>query len=72
MNASEILEEWLQEHGYDGLVDVDTECYCVIGDLLPCHSYCRFCEPGYTHKDGLVYRNKEEVCHDENQSRGKK
>lgn len=60
MNAIDILEMWLKEHGYDGLVNVENECGCAIGDLLPCHSYCGFCEPGHTHKDGFVYPEKEE------------
>lgn len=46
MDKIDILEEWLKEHGYDGLVGVDEVCGCAIGDLLPCGSYCKFCEPG--------------------------
>lgn len=58
MNAIDILETWLKEHGYDGLVNVENECGCTIGDLLPCHSYCGFCEPGYMGKDGFMYLEK--------------
>jgi hypothetical protein len=34
MNVLEIIEQWLSEHGYDGLCG--EECGCEIGDLAPC------------------------------------
>jgi hypothetical protein len=55
MTAIEILEEWLTAHGYDGLCNPDEECGCRIGDLIPCHSYCGYCQPGYLHGDGGIY-----------------
>lgn len=30
------IEQTLRENGYDGLVNVEMECGCVIGDIMPC------------------------------------
>ena len=47
MTAKEILIEWLKEHNYDGLWHQDTECGCMIDDLMPCESWCGDCTPGH-------------------------
>jgi hypothetical protein len=44
MTVRNILEQWLREHGYDGLYT--TDCGCKIGDLVPCGEDCTECMPG--------------------------
>ncbi len=47
-NVKGIVEDWLRNHGYDGLFS-PYECGCILGDLMPCCSEgCILCEPGYT------------------------
>ena len=57
MTVDEILESWLKEHGYDGLIG--DECGCEIGDLVPCDCWPSDCQPGYKHecpgKDGCKF-----------------
>ncbi len=48
MEVEEILESWLKENGYDGLLNAGAMCGCQIGDLIPCcGDGLRDCEPGY-------------------------
>ena len=42
MNVKEIITEYLQKHGYDGLYDPGQECGCPLKDLMWC------CEQGET------------------------
>ena len=42
----EIIQNWLIEHGYDGLYDGDG-CGCTVADLMPCVEYTGHCMPGY-------------------------
>jgi len=42
-----IVEEWLREHGYDGLYDDVGGCSCILGELLP-YPWCPpTCRPGH-------------------------
>jgi len=51
MTVSEIIEKYLKENGYDGLYNLNGECACEIGDLIPCVDYCGDCKPGYKKSD---------------------
>lgn len=42
----EIVEQHLEQNGYDGLF-YDGECACKVGDLAPCGEINGGCEPGY-------------------------
>lgn len=35
--VKEIVEEYLRQHGYDGLYHSVGECACEVGDLWPCY-----------------------------------
>ena len=43
----EIVAEWLKENGYDGLVDEDMECACLVSELMPCGEPKPGCMAGY-------------------------
>ncbi len=47
MIIHEIIEDWLKQHGYDGLYA--SNCGCNLADLIPCCDYegCLKCDPGY-------------------------
>ena len=48
MTVKEIVEKYLKDNGYTGLVNSDGECGCEIDDLFPCGElYPECCEPGY-------------------------
>jgi hypothetical protein len=59
MTVIDIIEDWLREHGYDGLCDPDAECGCSIDHVCPCCENCINCQPGYLHRNGLIYLEKE-------------
>ncbi len=48
--VKEIVKEWLEENGFDGLWY--TNCGCFTGDLMPCSSFSGHCQGGYTVKVG--------------------
>jgi len=49
MTVKDIIMEYLNTHGYDGLYDGQGECVCCLEDLIPCScsEYCLECQPGY-------------------------
>jgi hypothetical protein len=47
MNVKEIVKEYLEKNGYDGLYNVDGECGCPKDSLLPCSESFDQCCPGY-------------------------
>ena len=49
MTATEILVDWLKEHGYDGLYNVDIDCACRLSDLCPCDNPLE-CKAGVFHE----------------------
>ena len=56
-----IVENWLREHGYDGLVYPEEECGCSVSDLAPCGGcgITHLCQAAYLHSDGSFYLGKE-------------
>ncbi len=44
MDIKEITELYLREHKKDGLVALDNECICALGDLMPCDNPQQTCE----------------------------
>lgn len=48
MRVIEIVKQHLTENGFDGLVQPDAECGCLLSEgLHPCDSNYSQCEPGY-------------------------
>ena len=47
MTVIEIIKEYLEKKGYDGLVEIDGECGCKKDDLSPDSCLQSDCEPGY-------------------------
>jgi hypothetical protein len=47
--VNEILTEYLESNGFDGLVNLDMECGCKLGDLAPCCNDITSCQPAYRH-----------------------
>ena len=42
-----MVESYLKEHGYDGLVQEDGECACLLSDLSPCGDMLPRCRAGH-------------------------
>lgn len=50
MNGKEIIKEYLEKNGFDGLYSDDGDCGCEVSDLMPCESDdCMSCNAGYKH-----------------------
>jgi hypothetical protein len=47
----EIVRAHLVAGGFDGLVQPDAECGCLLSDLQPCCDDFARCEPGYKRDD---------------------
>ena len=50
MNCKEIIEKYLRENGFDGIINND--CCCPVDDLASCFSDC---EPAHLGESGLLY-----------------
>lgn len=46
MNVKDIVLEYLQAHGYDGLY-TPGGCACIKSNLMPCGEFNTDCEAGY-------------------------
>lgn len=44
MNVKMIVEEWLKEHEFDGLCNLDIPCGCLCGDLIRCKIAAKLAE----------------------------
>lgn len=49
-DVSEIVEEWLLLHGFDGLYNELGECGCGFGDFAPCGCLSGDCEAAYRYR----------------------
>jgi len=51
MNVKQITEQFLHATGFDGLTEMNGECACLVGDLMPCQSEdIMNCKAGYKRK----------------------
>lgn len=51
MNCKEIIQKYLKENGYDGLINADLECGCGIDDFEPCGDLNTVdCKAAYWHE----------------------
>lgn len=59
MTLKEIVKQWLEENGYDGLCNPDDECGCVLEDFMSCGEPGEHCEAGHRldgeNEDGVGY-----------------
>jgi len=59
MDVKNIIQEWLQAHGYDCLCN--DECGCGIEDLFPCDNPgCIDCIPGHRRANGDIGATQDE------------
>ena len=56
MTVKEILQEYLETNGFDGLYNEWSECGCKIYDLSPGDCMDDQCEPGYNLGEGMIGR----------------
>ncbi len=47
MTVKEIVREYLEAKGYDGLYNEDAGCACLKEELAPCCNMTSSCQPGY-------------------------
>lgn len=47
----DIILQYLENHGYDGLCNLDGQCGCSRLDLSPAYCLEANCEPAYEHAD---------------------
>jgi len=47
MTVIEIVREYLEKNGFDGLFNEQGECACELNDLAPCGEIGVDCEAGY-------------------------
>lgn len=68
MKVIEILAVHIKAGGFDGLVQSDATCGCLLDELAPCCSDFSACEPGYrgmnisdrySSEDWAIYRTKQ-------------
>lgn len=62
MEAQEIIERFLRDNGYDGLVNVDWECGCGLDELVPCDGSISGCEPAYRIKCPCDEKGEHDAC----------
>ena len=55
MTVLEMVKEYLNANGFDGLVHRDCACACLLDDLVPCDEVTNSCEAGH----------RVEGCHEE-------
>lgn len=48
MRLRDIVKEYLEKNGFDGLVSINASCACLVDDLIPCDGeWIENCEAGY-------------------------
>lgn len=56
MKVIEIVKQYLENNGFDGLVRHEIECGCELSDLQPCDGDFSRCRPAYKHNlDGFDF-----------------
>ena len=47
MEVHQIVREYLNNRGYDGLFNINGECACLLDDLAPCGEMSMHCKVGF-------------------------
>lgn len=47
MTIKELIIDYLEQNGYDGLCMPEFECGCIKADLIACNSNFQDCEPAF-------------------------
>ncbi len=47
MNVLTVVQTWLRQNGFDGLVEPDCVCACKVDHLAPCGELGQHCIPGH-------------------------
>ena len=61
MNIRGLIQQYLVDNGYDGLVSENGECGCIVENLFPCDSPDGRCCPAYNHGSKNIFRMSEEA-----------
>lgn len=60
ITLKKIVKFWLEQNGYDGLCEPDTECGCGVSDFMPCEEPNTKCIAAYKWKNGFYHSDKEQ------------
>jgi len=63
-SVTEIVEQYLKQNGFSGLVHADTECGCPLDDLRLCGESWADCAPGHQHFYGVDCDDNSDCCQD--------
>jgi len=47
MELRDIMKQWLEANGYDGLYNSQVDCACELSDLFPCGEPALECSAGH-------------------------
>lgn len=60
MNVNAIVQQFLVDAGYDGLVDISGDCGCLVTDFVLCGEIQGSCKAAYNHGDKNNFCMREE------------
>ena len=65
MNVKDIVIDYLEKNGYDGLCNPSIECGCGLDDFIPCGEMGQNCEAAYKTDCETCYEATGKTCDDQ-------